>query len=319
MNLQPHSHLTGITAFVVTVELGSFTAAAGKMGLSKSAVAKNLSRLEERLGTRLLDRTTRRLGLTADGRAYHETCLRVLSELDSAEALLASRQRVASGTLRVSLPATFGPRWVVPMLAEALKRYPQLTLDASFSDRHVDLIDEGFDLAVRIGELEDSASLMARKIGTQTSQVCASPEYLARHGRPQRPGDIMEHDCLGETRGGKILPWFLQDKDSETVRVDISPRHIITNGDALLNAAVAGAGLACLPTWLVSADLRAGRLQEVLATSATNDRPIHLVWPRARDILPKVRVVVDELAGRFLPSPPWVEAGLVRPADPTSR
>jgi len=308
MSVQPHSHLTGITAFVVTVEFGSFTAAAERMGLSKSAVAKNVSRLEERLGTRLLDRTTRRLGLTADGRAYHETCLRVLSELDSAEALLASRQRVASGTLRVSLPATFGPRWVVPVLAEALTGHPQLTLDAAFSDRYVDLIDEGFDLAVRIGELEDSASLIGRRIGVQTSLVCASPEYLARRGRPERPGDLVGHDCLGETRGGKVLPWFLQGEHGETVRVDIRPRHIISNGDALLNMAVAGAGLACLPMWLVSADLRAGRLQEVLATSATNDRPIHLVWPRARDILPKVRVVVNEVAGRFLPSPPWVDA-----------
>src|ERR1700737_1151633 len=145
MSSQPHSHLTGIAAFVTSVELGSFTAAAERMGLSKSAVAKNVARLEERLGTRLLGRTTRRIGLTVDGHVYHERCLRVLSELGGAEALLASRQRVASGVLRVSLPASFGPRWAIPMLLDVLKSFPQLTLNAAATTGLADLLEGGVD------------------------------------------------------------------------------------------------------------------------------------------------------------------------------
>jgi DNA-binding transcriptional LysR family regulator len=306
MGGQPHSHLTGIAAFVTSVELGSFTAAAYRMGLSKSAVAKNVARLEERLGTRLLDRTTRRIGLTVDGHAYHETCLRVLSELEGAEALLASRQRVASGVLRVSLPASFGPRWAIPMLMDVLENFPQLTLDASFTDRYVDLVDEGIDLTVRIGELEDSSSLVARKIGDQHSMLCASPRYLDKRGRPERLEELADHDCIGETRGGRVLPWHFKGSNGKIAKIMIKPRHIISNGDGLLRAAVAGGGLVQLPTWLVNADLREGNLEAVLTASSANDRAIHLVWLKARDVVPKVRVIVDELARRFLPVPPWV-------------
>lgn len=305
MTSVPHSHLAGIAAFVQSVDLGGFTAAADRMGLSKSAVAKSVARLEERLGVRLLNRTTRRFGLTVEGASYYETCLKVLSELDVAESLLASRKRIVSGVLRVTLPATFGPRWAVPMLLEIAKAHPQLQLELSFTDRHVDLVEEGFDLAVRIGELGDSASLVARSIGFQSSLLCGSPAYFSAHGEPQGIDDLNDHVCLGETRSGRILPWVLRDDRRNIVDVAIAPRHVINSGEGLLNAALAGAGIAQLPGWLANGDIRAGRLRAVLVSHSVPDRPINLVWPHARDVVPKVRVVVDFLLQRFLPRAPW--------------
>jgi DNA-binding transcriptional LysR family regulator len=305
MATDPHSHLSGISAFVHAVEAGSFTAAAARMGLSKSAVAKNVARLEERLGARLLDRTTRSLGLTAEGRAYYESCLKVLAELGSAEALLVSRQQEASGLLRISLPVTFGPRWVMPVLLDVARRHPGLDLDVSFTDRAVDLVEEGIDLVVRLGDPGDNATLIGRKIGAQRSLLCASPAYLDKRGRPRTPPDLADHDCIAHARNGRALPWLLLDEDGQAVSVRPKPRHTISHGEALREAALSGAGFAYLATWLAMPELRDGRLEAVLTSAGVDDSPMHVLWSRARDPAPKVRVVVDELVKHFLPVPPW--------------
>lgn len=305
MATDPHSDLSGISAFVHAVEAGSFTAAAARMGLSKSAVAKNVARLEERLGARLLDRTTRSLGLTAEGRAYYESCLKVLAELGSAEALLVSRQQEASGQLRISLPVTFGPRWIMPLLLDVARRHPGLDLDVSFTDRAVDLVDEGIDLVVRLGDPGDNASLIGRKIGAQRSLLCASPAYLDKRGRPRTPADLADHDCIAYARNGRALPWLLLDENGQALSVRPKPRHTISHGEALREAALSGAGLAYLATWLAMPELRDGRLEAVLTSAGVDDGPMHVLWSRARDLAPKVRVVVDELVKHFLPVPPW--------------
>jgi DNA-binding transcriptional LysR family regulator len=305
MAATPHSHLAGVVAFVHAVEAGSFTGAAARIGLSKSAVAKSVARLEERVGARLLERTTRRLGLTAEGRTYYESCLKVIAELSSVEALLAARRQEVSGLLRVSLPVSFGPRWVMPVLLDIARDHPELQLDVSFTDRRVDLVEDGVDLVVRLGDPGDMASLAGRRIGVQRSLLCASPAYLDAHGRPQTPADLVGHHCLAYARDGRPLPWVLLDGDGKRVSFRPKPRHTVSHGEALREAALAGAGLAYLATWLASADLRAGRLEAVMTSAAEEDMPIHVLWPRVRDLAPKVRVVVDELVERFLPRPPW--------------
>lgn len=305
MNPDPHSHLSGIAAFVHSVEAGSFTAAAARIGLSKSAVAKNVARLEERIGARLLDRTTRRLGLTAEGQTYYESCLKVLAELSNAEAFLATRRQKVSGLLRVSLPVSFGPRWIMPILLDVVRQHPTLDLDVSFTDRHVNLVEDGIDLVVRLGDPGDMASLIGRKIGVQRSLLCASPAYLDARGRPQTPADLADHDCIAYARDGRALPWVLLNEDGKQVSVRVKPRHTVSHGEALHQAALSGAGLAYLSTWLAAPDLRSGRLEAVLTAPGVEDMPMHVLWPKVRDMTPKVRVVVDEIIKGFGSVLPW--------------
>lgn len=300
-----HSHLQGISAFVHAVETGSFTAAAARMGVSKSATGKSVARLEVRLGVRLLDRTTRSLNLTAEGRAYYQSCLKVLEELNAAETLLASQKRVVSGTLRINLPISFGRLCVMPVLKEVADRNPDLNLDISFTDRQVDLVEEGIDLVVRLGDPGDHASLIGRRIGTQRSIICAAPAYLDRHGRPTSVEELVKHDCLAFAKDSRPLPWAVCGPDGLVRSFVIQPRHTISHGEALRDATVNGLGVAYLSTWLAADDLRSGRLEVVPIPTPAEDVPIAALWPRSRDLAPKVRVVVDALVEAFIPTPPW--------------
>lgn len=290
------------------VEAGSFTAAAARMGVSKSATGKSVARLEERLRTRLLDRTTRSLNLTAEGRAYYESCLKVLEELNAAETLLASRQRVVSGTLRINLAISFGRLCVMPVLADVADKNPDLELDVSFTDRRVDLVEEGIDLAVRLGDPGDHASLVGRRIGVQRSIICASPAYLDRRGRPSSADELGDHDCLAYAKDGRPLPWAASGPDGIARPFTVHPRHTVSHGDALRDATVNGLGLAYLSTWLAASDIRSGRLEVVPIPTPAEDVPITALWPRSRDLAPKVRAVVDALVAAFLPIPPWDDA-----------
>lgn len=298
-----HSHLQGISAFVHAVETGSFTAAAARMGVSKSATGKSVARLEERLGTRLLDRTTRSLNLTAEGQAYYQSCLKILEELNAAETLLASQKRVVSGTLRINLPISFGRLCVMPVLKEVANANPDLNLDISFTDRQVDLVEEGIDLVVRLGDPGDHASLIGRRIGTQRSIICAAPAYLDRHGRPASVEELGNHDCLAFAKDGRPLPWAVCGPDGTVRPFVIQPRHTISHGEALRDATVNGLGLAYLSTWLAADDLRSRRLEVVPLPTPSEDVPITALWPRSRDLAPKVRVVVDALVEAFMPTP----------------
>lgn len=305
MSLNPHSHLQGIAAFVHAVETGSFTAAAARMGVSKSATGKSIARLEERLGVRLLDRTTRRLNMTADGHAYYQSCLKVLEELSTAETLLASRKQVVSGVLRVNLPISFGRLCVMPVLMTVAERYPDLELDVSFTDRRVDLVEEGIDLAVRLGGAGDQASLIGRRLGVQRSLICAAPSYLDRRGRPGSVDDLGEHDCLAFAKGGQPLPWATVASDGSSKSFAIRPRYTVSHGEALRDATVNGMGLAYLSTWLAASDILGGRLEVVPIPVPAEDVPITALWPRSRDLAPKLRAVVDALVEAFTPMPPW--------------
>lgn len=306
----PAAGLQGIVAFVQTAEAGSFTLAGQRMGLSKSAVAKAVARMEQRLGVTLINRTTRRLSLTAEGKSFHESCLKALGEIDAAQALLASRRRVPSGRLRVDLPLSFGRRVVAPILLELGERHPELQLEISFNDRRIDLIEEGVDLTIRMGDLGDSAGLVARRLFRQRSVICAAPSYLARRGRPVTVEALADHACIRFGREGRIVVWHLAacdaGGDSRPSR-SLMPagRLIIGHGEAILDAALAGHGLAYLPTWLMGEELKRGALEMVLSESAVEEFDVYALWPRTRDLAPKIRVVVDELVSRFSPVPPW--------------
>ncbi|TWC76458.1 LysR family transcriptional regulator [Rhizobium sp. SJZ105] len=302
MSLNLHSHLQGISAFVHAVETGSFTAAAARMGVSKSATGKSVARLEERLGIRLLDRTTRSLNLTTEGQAYYQSCLKVLEELNAAETLLASRKRVISGTLRINLPISFGRLCVMPVLRQVADRNPDLNLDISFTDRQVDLVEEGIDLVVRLGDPGDHASLIGRRFGTQRSIICAAPAYLERCGRPASVEELVNHDCLAFAKDGRPLPWAVCGPDGTVRAFVIQPRHTISHGEALRDATVNGLGLAYLSTWLAAEALHSGRLEVVQIPTPAQDVPITALWPRSRDLAPKVRVVVDALVEAFRPT-----------------
>ncbi len=298
-------HLKGVTAFIHAADAGGFTLAAERLGLSKSGIAKSVARLEGRLGVRLFNRTTRRFALTVEGQAFYETCARVLTELESAEAALNDGRLQPRGRLRVDLPVVFGRRWVVPILLDIAERYRDLSLEISLTDRRIDPIEEGIDLVIRIGELDESASLVARRLGVQKSALCASPAYIESHGRPASLNDLDAHACIAFGRGGRSLPWWFLDGKGMPFARAFNSRLSFNHSDALCDAVLAGRGIALLSTWLIADHLREGRLIPILPEINTRGFPIHALWPQARHMTPKVRVVVDELVKRFLPQPPW--------------
>lgn len=288
-------HLGSITAFVTTAQSGSFTAAAERLGLTKSAVGKSVARLEERLGLKLIQRSTRRLSLTPDGQRYLQSCQSALEVLDQAEAELSSHAALPAGRLRIDLPAAFGRKRVLPHLLKLAEACPALTLTVTFSERFVDLIEEGIDLVVRIGELADSSGLAARRLTTQKLVICAAPAYLARHGTPQTPQDLEAHRCIVGLRRGQPVSWLLREADGRLTRYIPPATHEFADGDAMLDAAIAGCGLSQLPLWLVCEALQRGTLRTVLTAHSGAEIPISALWPASRQMPPKIRHVVDAL------------------------
>ncbi|QPC42782.1 LysR family transcriptional regulator [Kaustia mangrovi] len=305
MPYRPTISLDGVVAFTRTVELGSFSAASEDLGLSKSAAAKAVARLEERLGVQLLLRTTRTLTLTQEGEIFFEKCRAILEDIDTAEALMSERRREISGTLRVSVPVAFGRLWAAPTLTKAASKHPALALNLSFTDRYIDLVEEGIDLAVRIGSSSDSASVITRKLVDQHSILCAAPHYLYEHGAPKRLEDLNAHRCLLFEHGGYILPWQLKNQRGEIVDQTVNPHMIVSHGEALLDAAISGYGIAYLSTWLAGEHLKTGALVQVMPFSEFPDRAINLLWPRRRDQAPKIRFAIDALVERFSAAAPW--------------
>lgn len=296
---------TGVIAFVEAVEAGSFALAAERLSLSRSAVGKSIARLEQRLGTRLFHRTTRAQTLTEDGQVFYERCTRALAELDAAEAVLDSGRRAPVGRLRVSVPVLFGRYCTAPVLLDVARKFPQLKLEVSFTDRIVDLIEEQIDLAVRIGPLADSAGIVARRLGTMSMIVCASPGYIAERGRPLTTEDLKHHDIISYGRAASALPWSFRDAAGRLEDITVESRIAFEDLEAVADAAATGAGLVWLPCWLVAAHLRTGRLIPVLEDKQRFASDIHAVWPQTRHLPSKVRVAVDELVGRI---PGMIEA-----------
>ena len=285
----------GIREFVSAAQSLSFTAAALELGVTSSAVGKSVTRLEARLGVKLLHRTTRRLVLTAEGEAYLASCMRVMDELAETQGFLTTGQQAPVGRLRIDLPAAFGRRHILPTLIDMAVRYQQLDLSVSFSERLVDIVNEGVDLVVRIGVLKDDADIVARKLGSQSLLICATPAYLQAHGTPQAPDDLLHHDCIVGWRNGTRKTWMLKDEKGQTHEHEVRVKHEVGDGEMLLNLTLAGGGLAQLPTWLVQTPVEQGLLVPVLEACAGAEMPIHVIWPRTRYLQPKVRMVVDEL------------------------
>ena len=294
-----NERLNGIAAFVQSVEAGSFSLAADRMHLSRSAVGKSIARLERRLGVRLFHRTTRQQSLTDDGQAYYERCARALAELDAGEAALDTGRRSPTGRLRVSVPVVFGRHCVAPVLLELARQHSGLTVETSFSDRVVDLVEEGFDLAVRVGTLTDSASLSTRRLGTQRMGICAAPSYLAEHGCPANAEELTRHVGIVYGRNGQTASWRVRGTDGQIREPRIDSRLRFDDLQAIADAAVGGAGLAWLPCWLMAPHVRAGALTLVMNSERVLATDIHAVWPNTRYLLSKTRTAIDALAAKI--------------------
>ncbi|MES2937325.1 MAG: LysR family transcriptional regulator [Pseudomonadota bacterium] len=314
MNLAT-DRLNGIAVFVQAAEAGSFALAGQRLGLSRSAVGKTVARLEERLGTRLFQRTTRAQSLTDDGQAFHERCVRALAELEAAQAELESGRSEPVGRLRVSMPVLFGRRCVAPLLVELARRHVGLSLELSFNDRPVDIVAEGFDFAVRIGDAPDSGDLVARGLGRDTMVLCAAPSYLRARGTPRRLEDIAQHHCVTYAIGGVPKPLRFLDAAGHAVPVRSGSRLLMDDLDAMADAAVAGAGLVALPCWLAGERVRSGALRRVLAGHTMANHAVHLLWARRRQLPCRMRAAIDMLAEHI---PPLLSAS-VAPARGASR
>ncbi|OCR27071.1 LysR family transcriptional regulator [Pseudomonas syringae] len=290
----PIDSFQGVLTFVMAARSNSFTEAAGRLGVSKSAVGKSIARLEERLGVQLFHRSTRRISLTADGDAYFIACSNALEEIGAAESGLGPGTREPSGRLRVDMPVAFGRRVVAPLLFEIADKYPALQLNMTFSDHLVDPIEEGIDLLIRFGELKDTHGLVARRLARQRWAICAAPSYLKRFGVPDTLEDLNRHHCIVGHRRGQPLSWRVRE-GQKSVRYSPPATHQIGDGEAMILAAVAGIGLCQMPRCLFNDDIEAGRLVEVLGGYEPEPVEVHAVWPKVSHLRPKVRYVVDEL------------------------
>ncbi|HEY9271462.1 LysR family transcriptional regulator, partial [Achromobacter sp.] len=293
-----YDRLDGIEVFVQVVEAGSFALAAQRLDLTRSAVGKSVARLEARLSARLFHRTTRRQSLTEDGQAYYGRCVRALAELQAAEAELDSGRREPQGRLRVSAPLVFGRQCIAPVLREMALQYPQLQLDISFTDRIVDLIEEGYDLAIRVGDLPDSASLAARRLGTQMMGITASPAYIQAHGRPASVGELAQHAGIIYAHNGVEKAWAVKDEDGKVTQLRLRPRLRLNDLQAIADAALAGAGVAWLPCWMLSRYVHSGELDVLMYCDRLASQEVHAMWPQARYLPSKTRAAIDALAAR---------------------
>jgi len=293
-----HDHrLKDILPFVASVECGSFTAAAERLHVTGSAISKSVSRLETRLGSRLLERTTRSLHLTDAGSAYYQTCLRILEDLAEAEAVLAAQRTIPSGRLRLAVPTTYGRLNVMPLLMPFCQQHPELALSLSFSDRFVDLFEEGVDVAVRIGGAPDlPASLGWRNMGREQMQFCASPAYLAHEGRPEDEAALLNHRAiLYERVDGSSKPWLFITEDGQPHWREVPYRLALGDVDAQLQAVIAGLGVAQMPSWLIQRAVKRGDLEIILPQLQPDGLTLSVVWPRRKQFLPKVDALLSAL------------------------
>jgi DNA-binding transcriptional LysR family regulator len=285
-------HINDIAAFVAAAETGSFVAAARVRAMTRSGIAKSVSRLENRLGVRLFNRTTRSLGLTDSGSAFFERYSEILSDLEEAEFSLSSGYGEPQGMFRLTAPATFGRVMILPLLNQFLNDWPRLRAEASLTDRVNDIIADGFDLAIRIGEMRENTSLIARTIATQRDIVVGSPAYLDGRQPPRAPEDLAQHNCLSYVNAGQHRAWRFS-VSGEVISIRPKARLALDGGEVLRDAAISGAGLAFLPTYLVNDDIAAGRLREVLGDFAAPPIPISAIYPSRRHLAPKVRKFID--------------------------
>lgn len=290
--------------FVAVMETGSFTAAAERLGTSSGQASKLVSRLENALGVRLLSRTTRSVSPTEAGRAYFDRLRPLLDELDALDAAIRDVSHAPRGRLRLSAPLTFGAMELAPALNRFAAEYPGIELDVGFSDRVVNLVDEGFDLAVRVGRPEDS-SMIARKLCDVRIITVASPDWLDRHGEPAEPGDLAGLDCIIDSNFREPNRWPFRDAEGRAASVAVTGRIRYSNTEACLGAAEAGLGLACVPAFVAADALRKARVRQVLKAFEPEPYAVHAVYPHGRYLAGKVRVLVDFLARYYRKRPHW--------------
>lgn len=298
-------NLNAIRVFVRVAETRSFTGAAKRLGLTSSAVSKAITRLEQELNVRLLQRTTRSVGLTNDGASFFDHCQQILGQIDDAETVLSRATSAPHGRLRVHMPVGFGRRVIVPALSTFLDRNPGLVLDAELSDRMVDLAYEGIDAAVQIGEPAD-ARLIARRLCNLRFVACASPEYLARHGEPRTPDELDQHHCLAYVmmHTGRYRDWLFM-KNGKLEAKTVSGRLNINNAESLLEAASSGLGIAMISNFIAADAVRAGRLRCILNDYVAIGPKVSVVYLPSRNLSPKVRAFVDFLNDLIPGDPDW--------------
>jgi DNA-binding transcriptional LysR family regulator len=285
--------LKGLETFVAVADAGSFTAAATRLHLTNSAVGKAIARLEDRLHKQLFDRSTRQLTLTDAGATFYASCVRMLDELALAERALSDQDILPGGRLRIDLPATFGRMNVLAPLLEFAARYPHITPHITYTDRFVDVIEDGMDLVVRIGG-DDAwpAAVGYRHLGNEQLIFCAAPAFIARHGAPQRAADLPAYDAILYGRAdGSTQPWRIQEGAAPLARQHINGRMVFGQAESQVAAVVAGLGLAQLPTWLVDQQIRDGSLVNILPQLTTQGLPLHILWQRSREHTPKVQAL----------------------------
>lgn len=287
--------LRGITNFVVAAHSRSFTEAAENLGITKSAVGKSIARLEERLGTRLFHRSTRKLSLTTDGEAYLKSCLSALDILDTAEHALCRRQEIPSGNVRIDMPASFGRNLMMPLLLDIVKQYPALRLKLTFNDRLIDPVEEGVDLVLRLGELQSTDELIARRLSRQRFVLCATPAYLEQQGMPIDIESLKQHSCIMGYRRGAPLAWRFKPEGGKEIRFIADSAHEISDGDAMLQACLAGLGIAQFPESMVTEYLEKDVLVPLMSGYAPDPADLNIVWPKAKHLFPKIRLIVDRL------------------------
>jgi DNA-binding transcriptional LysR family regulator len=295
--------LTSMKVFAAVVDTGSFAAASDRLDMSRAMTSKYVAHLEEHLGTRLLQRTTRKLTLTESGATYYERCVQILADISEAEEGALHLTEAPRGTLRLTMPVSFGILHMGPVMADYMKQYPEVKIDLLLTDRRVDLLEEGLDLAVRIGSLPESG-LIAKKIATDRLAFCASPDYLKQNGTPRTPAELAQHNCLSYSYAATGDEWRMNGPDgAHSVKVSGSLRA--TNGDMVKLAALGGVGVVRQPTFLIGEDLRAGRLVEILTEYTSSELGIYAVYPSRKHLSAKVRTFVDFIAAAFALKSNW--------------
>lgn len=285
----------GVALFITVVEAGSFAAAANRVHLTRSAVAKAVARLENRLGVRLFQRTTRQQVLTDEGMRYYEHCCRLMAELRELESALHEGRQEVEGRVRISAPVLFGRRCVAPVLRGLVRVHPRLAVEAEFSDRVVDVVADGFDLVVRIGALADSGTLVARKLGEQRMAIFASPAYLAVHGRPSSLAELKQHTGILHVKSAATRSWQLRDASGTSHTLLLEGRERYDDLQVVADSAIAGGGLAWLPRWLGAPHVASGELVLVMDSDRVLSVDIHVLWPQNRHLPLRVRTLVDAL------------------------
>lgn len=289
----------GVQLFVEVVEAGGFAKAGERLSLTRSAVGKAIARLEERLGVQLFQRTTRTQSLTEDGQQYYERCLRAIDELRAGETMLENGRREVVGKLRVTLPVLFGRYCVAPILRSYARQHPKLELELNFSDRQVDLIAEGFDIAVRNGRLGNGSTLHTRRLVSQRKVLCVSPAYLAERGEPRTLADLTGHDLLPYWRNDHGLAWQLPDATGALVDVPVTSRLRFDDLEVIADAAAEGMGLAWLPYWLIRERMQQGELIEIWGDQPSAAMECYAVWPAAQYQPLRSRLAIDVLASEL--------------------